>query len=77
MLTKRLLGNWREQATVEAEGRVAYTMDGEYDLHLPSTDVSVKVTYSAPGYRSAEEAALTNDQIQINVNLQQSGEPCP
>jgi hypothetical protein len=64
-------------ATVEAEGRVAYTMDGEYALHLPPTVRSTTVTYSAPGYRPAEEPASTNDQIQINVNLQQSGEPCP
>jgi hypothetical protein len=66
--------NW---ATVEAEGRVAYTIDGEYALHLPPMVRSTTVTYSAPEYLDAEEPASTNDQIQINVNLQQSGESFP
>jgi hypothetical protein len=53
-------------------------MDGEYALHLPSTDVSVKVTYSAPGYLAAEIEVSTNDQESIKVvDLQRSGEPCP
>ncbi|MEM2964827.1 MAG: hypothetical protein QXE22_05200, partial [Candidatus Bathyarchaeia archaeon] len=66
--------NW---ATVEAKGQIAYTVDGEYALHLPSTGETVTVTYSIPGYLTTERMVLTNDQIQINVNLQQSGEPFP
>jgi len=62
-------------ATVEADGYVSYTFDGNYTLHLPET--SFTVTCSAPGYISRSVSVSTNDQAERNVNLEQSGDPFP
>ncbi len=61
--------------SVEADGYIEYSFDGDYALHIPET--SFTVTYSAPGYETQTRTASTNDQIEFIVNLEQTGEPFP
>ena len=60
--------------SVKTNGYAAYSFDGDYALHL-YPGAPALVTYSTPGYKSVTIQFVTNDRIQMNINLEESGEP--
>ncbi len=62
-------------ASISAQGRVAYSYDGDFWLHLPSG--TGLVTFECPGYNSQTWTIGTNDQQQFTILLGQSGASFP
>jgi hypothetical protein len=62
-------------ASISAQGRVSYSYDGDFMLHLPSGTGSV--TFECPGYKSQTLPIGTNDQQQFTILLEQSGTAFP
>jgi hypothetical protein len=61
---------------VKTNSYTAYTFDGDYALHLPPS-AGALVTYSVSGYKSVTLHVVTNDQAEMNINLEESGVPFP
>ena len=56
--------------------RVTYSTDGYYVLHLPK-ELGYTITYIQPGYTNQTFLIITDDKAELDVLLEQSGEPFP
>ena len=63
-------------ATVDTDNRIAYTFDGDFQVHVfPGT---YDVTFSSPGYIPQSRTGTSNDQVSLGIIvLEQSGDPFP